>query len=141
MNLKINLKNLNSTGKLKLTYLAIIIAVAFSLVFFLALTLSASLEGNLVAEPIPEQITSVNTSLELDLSDYFLSEHRLWFSCFKTENFIIMFGNSIAEPGRFYRSPSVTLFPLRNWQGEEEIEFKATDGRNSVGEFVRVRVV
>ncbi len=128
-------RNLNS-----ITALAIIIVIL--LILFTALTISATLNDySLIAKPIPDQTIAVNNSLELNLSEYFQSEHRLWFSCSKTENIFVLFGNSLAEPGELYRDSSVTLFPLSGWTGEEVIEFKATDGRTVVENSVLVRVI
>ncbi len=125
---------MNPKGKINLPILAVIGVISVSILA--ALTI-ASLNN-----PIPDQILPVNSSSELNLSAYFPEfSENVWFSVSGTGNVSLLFGSSLSEPWKFYRSGSVTIVPFRDWAGEESIEFKATDGEKTIRKSVIVKVV
>ncbi len=106
---------MNSEGKINTLISVLVLALVAGLIILVTASLNS---------PIPDQNLPVNSSTELDLSIYFPEfPGNVWFSASKTENVSILFGSSLSEPWKFYRSSDVTIVPFRDWLGEEVIEF------------------
>ncbi len=124
---------MNPKGKIHPITLALITLVAVGFIILVTASLNTQ---------IPDQILPVNSSSELNLSTYFPEfQENVWFSVSGTGNVSVVFGKSLAEPYQFYRNPSVTIVPFKNWAGEEVIEFKATNGTEVIKKSVIVKVV